>query len=185
MLTKVVLGGAMGRIQGKEFWLDVNSPNEAIQMINANKPGFVNWIRKNRHIFDFYRVTCEHENGTQEHLDEEAYMMNCKVKTIRFTPILAGSGKYAQFIIAAVFIVVGAIMDQPQLIMSGVSMMISGIINLFIRPSKGSTSEDSTTSYYFDGAANTTQQGSPIPLVFGRCKVGSVVINSSILIKDK
>lgn len=112
-------------------------------------------------------------------------MMNCKVKTIRFTPILAGSGKYAQFIIAAVFIVVGAIMDQPQLIMSGVSMMISGIINLFIRPSKGSTSEDSTTSYYFDGAANTTQQGSPIPLVFGRCKVGSVVINSSILIKDK
>lgn len=154
-------------------------------MINANKPGFINWIRKNRHIFDFYRVTCEHENGTYEHLNEETYMMNCKVKTIRFTPILAGSGKYVTFIIAAVMIVVGAYTGNYEVVMAGVNMMISGIINLFIKPSKGSTSENSTTSYYFDGAANTTQQGSPIPLVFGRCKVGSVVINSSIDIKDK
>lgn len=41
MLTKIVLGGAMGRIWGKEWFLDVNSPAEAIQMINANKPGFL------------------------------------------------------------------------------------------------------------------------------------------------
>ena len=118
--------------------------------------------------------------------------MQCKAKVIRFTPILQGSGKYAQIIVAAVLIVAGSILNsygfgigQPM-VQAGISMGLSGVINLFVSPSKNSgTSDDSVTSYYFDGPVNTTQQGVPVPLVFGRCKVGSMVINSGIEMKDK
>lgn len=112
--------------------------------------------------------------------------MQCKAKVIRFTPILQGSGKYTQIIVGAIVIVAGAIARSPMTVQAGISMMVSGVINLFISPSKNAgTSDDSVTSYYFDGAVNTVAQGAPVPLVFGRCKVGSMVINASIEMKDQ
>ena len=112
--------------------------------------------------------------------------MQCKAKVIRFTPILQGSGKYTQIIVGAIILVAGAIAKNPMAMQAGLSMMVSGIVNLFISPSKNAgTSDDSVTSYYFDGAVNTVTQGAPVPLVFGRCKVGSMVINAAIEMKDK
>ena len=112
--------------------------------------------------------------------------MQCKAKVIRFTPILKGSSKYAPIIVGALLIVAGAIYSNPMVVQAGISMMVSGVVNLFISPSKNAgTSDDSVTSYYFDGAVNTVTQGAPVPLVFGRCKVGSMVINAAIEMKDK
>ena len=112
--------------------------------------------------------------------------MQCKAKVIRFTPVFQGSGKYAPIIVAAVVIVAGAIAKNPMVVKAGITMMVSGIVNLFISPSQNAgTSDDSVTSYYFDGAVNTVAQGAPVPLVFGRCKVGSMVINSGIELRDR
>lgn len=66
----------------------------------------------------------------------------------------------------------------------GFSMAVNGVVAALASPSKMDF-DDSENQYYFNGPVNTTDQGVPIPLVFGRCKVGSRVINSGIEIKEK
>ena len=67
---------------------------------------------------------------------------------------------------------------------AGFSMAVNGVVTALASPSKMEV-DDSEEQYYFNGPVNTTDQGVPIPLVFGRCKVGSRVISSSIEIKQK
>ena len=200
MMTRIVLGGAMGRIQGKEYFFDVSTPREALNMVNANKPGFINQIRRNIDIFQNYRVTLEYINGKIEHLSNDTYIMDKtgEIKCMRFTPLLRGSGKQAGAIVGAIFIVVGCILYftpgfavAPQvqdvglgMILGGVGMTISGVITALASPGSRKV-DDSEENYFFNGPVNTTEQAVPIPLVFGRCKVGSRVISSSILIKDR
>ena len=111
-------------------------------MINANKPGFVNWIRKYMDVFANYRVTCEYEDGTICHLTNDTYFMeNDKrgvIRCVRYTPILSGSGKWAVAIVGTVLIVVGAIINVVSygslswlgtpMMKIGAGMVISGII---------------------------------------------------------
>ena len=67
---------------------------------------------------------------------------------------------------------------------AGLSMTVNGVTAALTSPSKMQF-DDSKSPYYFNGPVNTTDQGVPIPLVFGRCKVGSRVISSAIEIKEK
>lgn len=39
---------------------------------------------------------------------------------------------------------------------------------------------DQRTSYLFDGAVNTVAQGGPVPIIYGRMRVGSVVVSAGI-----
>lgn len=195
MMTRVVLGGALGRFQGKEYWFDISTPREALHMINANKPGFINQIRKYMDVFNFYRVTCEFIDGTRQHLSNETFLMDVKkpIKCVRFSPIFRGSGKQGMAIVGAVIFVIGTIMQFTPLAefaqpvqKFGLIMMATGVVTALTQPSKASqTVDDSEENFFFNGPVNTTEQAVPIPLVFGRCKVGSRVISSSITFKER
>jgi len=43
---------------------------------------------------------------------------------------------------------------------------------------------DNRGSYIFNGAVNLTAQGNPVPLCYGRMKVGSVVISAGLSVED-
>ena len=43
---------------------------------------------------------------------------------------------------------------------------------------------DNRSSYIFNGAVNLTAQGNPVPLCYGRLKVGSVVISAGLSVED-
>ena len=43
---------------------------------------------------------------------------------------------------------------------------------------------DNRSSYIFNGAVNLTAQGNPVPLCYGRMKVGSVVISAGLSVED-
>lgn len=131
-----------------------------------------------------------------------------EIDCMRFTPVLKGSGKWGMAIVGAVLIVVGCItyMYGGQALVAagmeaeaaalaaetvgaaifgaGFSMAVNGVVAALASPSKMEV-DDSENQYYFNGPVNTTDQGVPIPLVFGRCKVGSRVISSGIEIKQK
>ena len=66
---------------------------------------------------------------------------------------------------------------------AGIGLVIGAICTMLMRPSKNDD-DDSSSNYYFNGAVNTTQQGNPVPLVFGRCRVGSAVISSEISVTE-
>ena len=196
MLTKVILEGAFAKVAGRKVWmLDVNSPAEAIQLISANCQGkILTWIRQNLADYKVCEVECESIGGKKEQLTTDTYAMDRQCKTIRFVPIFTGAGGdngVLQAIVGVVMIVVGSILCYTgigapigqAMIGAGIGMVLGAICTMLMRPSDNKE-EDTGSSYYFNGAVNTTTQGNPVPLVFGRCRVGSAVISSSIDIAE-
>ena len=192
MLTKITLDGPMGRKFGKKWELEVNSPSEALRLIDANKPGVFTWIRSNLKKYSRYRVICEYEDGRIEHLSQEEYAFERKCKSIRFVPVIEGAGGNGIFqtIIGIVLIVVGVVFEMPNLIYAGAAMLIGGVAAMLAPKPKigggvdtmsGSERKDKT-SYYFDGPANTTQQGVPVQLIYGECLVGSHSISAAVTV---
>jgi predicted phage tail protein len=46
------------------------------------------------------------------------------------------------------------------------------------------TKPNDTASYLFNGPVNTTEQGNPVPVLYGRLIVGSQVVSASVCAYD-
>lgn len=193
MLTTVILDGAMGKKFGRRWRLAVDSPNEALRMIDANKPGVFVWIRDNLARYANYKVTCKYEDGRVEELDENEYPLNRKATEIRFTPILEGSGAVGRIIAGIVLVIVGILLVWSvglPIILAGIGLIVGGVIQLLTpQPKMGAQNPDSQkrsdgTSYYFDGPVNTVAQGATIQLIYGECLVGSHPIYAAVTVDD-
>ena len=66
--------------------------------------------------------------------------------------------------------------------MSGVGMMmVAGQLIQMLSPQPDTgDAEERAENYLFSGAVNTTRQGGPVPLVYGRILTGSSTISASI-----
>lgn len=199
MLTKIYLEGAMGRNFGREWTLDIHTPAEAFQLIQANIPRFGQWIRDNLKRYEKCMIICKYADGRIEALDEKTMLMHKEAQEIHFVPTVYGAGKFMGAIVGAAMVVVGALMwwnplgwgawavgIGQGLVVAGAGMLVSTVVTAIMgRVKNNSNDDDDQTSYYFNGAQNTTRQGVPVPLVFGRCKIGSAVISSSINVSDQ
>jgi len=193
MLTTVTLYGPLGKEFGRDWELAVSSPAEAMRLIEANKPGFRNWIRNNLGKYDRYKVIIDYHDGRKEHLDQDTFALERKVKRIRFVPIITGAGGgIGKMILGAVLLIAAAftfftgigIGAAPYLAGAGVALMLGGIAQL-ISPQPKKTDQnvrEDGTSYFFDGPVNTTQQGVPVPLIYGRVLVGSHAISAKVTV---
>lgn len=184
-LTKVILDGPLGKAFGKEWNLAVTTPNQALSLIEANQPGVQGWIRNNMDKFSCYRVTITDRHGKKHRVDDSTYQLQRdeQPREIRFTPVVSGSSAGVRMVVGAVMIVVGLVTGQVWLTSMGASLFIGGLVELLSpRPKKSNNTTDDGTSYYFNGPVNTTAQGVPVPLVYGRCLVGSQAVSASVTI---
>lgn len=184
-LTQVILDGPMGKLFGKEWRLAVSTPTQALGMIEANKPGITGWIRNNKAKYAKYRVTITDRRGKKVTVSEDAYLLarDEPPAIIRFTPITEGRSAALRIVIGVVLIVVGLMTGNAYLTPMGVSLLIGGLVEMLSpRPKANNNTSDDGTSYYFNGPVNTTAQGVPVPLVYGRCLVGSQAVSASVTI---
>jgi len=186
-LTKVILDGPLGKMFGKEWSLAVTTPNQALSMIEANQPGIIGWIRNNKAKYANYRVTITDKRGKKTYVDEGSYKFQREEQpaSIRFTPVITGSSAGLRVVIGAVLLVISYFVPvlSPYLAPMGISLMIGGLIEMLSpRPKQSNNTTDDGTSYYFNGPVNTTAQGVPVPLVYGRCLVGSQAVSASVTI---
>jgi predicted phage tail protein len=184
MLTKVTLDGPMGKLFGREWAFEINSPQEALKMVNVNRPGLFAWIKNNLPKYDKYRVTVEYASGVTEELETSNYGIERRqLKSVRFTPLVEGAGNIVRIVIGIVLIAASFIGGgNPFLLKMGWSMVISGVIGLLTpipKKEQQSTNEDKT-SYYFNGPVNTEQQGVPVQVIYGTVLVGSHIISAKI-----
>lgn len=190
MLTQVTLYGPLAKEFGRDWELAVSSPAEALRMIEANKPGFFNWIRGNLDSYDRYKVIVDYDNGSKEDLDENTFPLQRQMKRIRIVPIVTGAGAIGKMLMGFVLLSFGLVLSTiappvgMALIGSGLAMFVGGIIQqISPRPKKGDNNvKDDGTSYFFDGPVNTTQQGAPVPLIYGTVLVGSQPISAKVSI---
>ena len=190
MLTTVILDGPMGKRFGKKWELCVNSPADALRLIEANTPGLKAWMQENIETYSSYRVSCVYPSGRKEDLDELALNAHCSAKVMRFTPVIEGSGNAARIVVGAVIMAAavwtanGAAFTVGQTIAfnAGASLFLGGVVGLLTPMPQTPTNKEQErlSSHYFSGPANTSQQGNPVQLIYGRVLVGSQVVSAQV-----
>lgn len=131
-----------------------------------------------------YAVFAGKRNLTEKQLEHPS-----GADDIRIAPVLAGSkaGGLFQTIAGIGLAVVGAVsmyFGNPygaEMMIMGAGLALGGLAQM-ISPHQNTPSN--LTSYNFNGAENTTYQGGPVPLLYGRMRVGSTVISEGLLAQD-
>ena len=112
------------------------------------------------------------------------------------TSIFGVSAAQGGAVLAAIGTATSAI--GAALILSGTSQLLSPSIsdapgtfgsiegaNRFASiDSRNNEPADNRTSYIFNGAVNVTAQGAPVPICYGRMRVGSVVVSAGVTTTD-
>jgi len=80
-------------------------------------------------------------------------------------------------------------MTYGSVVLLGASMILSGVVGLLAQPPKPDSPTDRAApgdvpSFLFNGVTNNSQEGGPVPLVFGTHLVGSVVVNAGLNAED-
>jgi predicted phage tail protein len=191
-MKTVQLLGELGKKFGKSFQLDVKNPAEAVRALCTNFPAFKQHLIESEKKSIAYKVLVGKEAQTANDLHNPAGK-----QSIKFVPILQGAGGGGlQVIIGAVLIAasyaapfVGAGAASPYLMSAGVAMVIGGVVQMLtpipnLNSDVSNNSPDNKPSYAFNGAVNTSAQGYPVSIGYGRMIVGSAVISAGIVSED-
>jgi predicted phage tail protein len=188
-MRDVFLHGAPGRQFGRRWRLDVSSPAEAVRALIALRPQLRQVFRKG-----WWRVIVgppHIKNG----IEAEHLTMNMGSQTLHIVPATAPRGEDGALglIAGAVLMIVGVVLFAtgygaalaPYVFSLGLSLAASGVAALLTPKAAPVASTDQARpddrpSFFFNGVTNNTQQGGPVPLVFGTHLTGSVVISGSI-----
>jgi len=194
-MKTVKLLGELGKKFGKEFKLDIRNPAEAARALCVNFPEL------EKHLIDSekrgvgYRIVVGKEDQKLEDLHNPSGK-----QTIKFIPVLMGAGGNGstQIIIGAAIIAlmwwnpmgwtVGGSMMVAGYAM-GASMVIGGTVQMLTPMPSSSSQEqynqpDNKPSYVFNGSVNTSAQGYPVPVGYGRMIVGSAIISAGISVEE-
>ena len=203
-LVQIKLHGHLGKSVKRPNWsLAVKSVAEAINAIN----NLTNNKLKKRLIKDHkdnlkYNVLIngrdfEHDGPVDPTIPEsisnsELCIKGDYIETIDIIPVIEGAGdglNILTMIVAVVLIVVGAKMVAGTMgggaplgytmIMAGLGLFAAGLANLLSKPPKPGEVDQSIGSYMFNGPQNTTEEGNPVPVGYGRLLVGSQIIAAS------
>ncbi|MCW5657456.1 MAG: tail assembly protein [Burkholderiaceae bacterium] len=195
-LTEVRLYGHLGRRFGRVHHLAVASAREAMHALGVVQPGFA-------------QAVLAHEAGVHVFVGQRrpgndigAHQLDAPVSTrepICVVPAVAGAKRqgvlqvivgvliwwFAPYLAGYVYGSTGAIGAAAAIstygTQLGMALALGGVVQaLGARQQRTSPRPENLPSYHFDGPVNTTQQGLPVPLRYGRVVCGGAVISSGI-----
>ncbi|MCG9740173.1 tail assembly protein [Shewanella insulae] len=169
-------------------YLESGKTWEAFSALKHTLQGFEQFVVEQAKLGMRYAIFRNGENVSEDEFDFEG------TREIRIVPIMEGSKRNGvlQTIVGAVLIVVGVVINYFTgavgniFIQAGIGMMAGGIVQM-LSPQNLSTSsnEDSSTSYAFGGAVNTSAQGNPVGIGYGERLVGGAIISAGIYAEDQ
>lgn len=192
-MKKIQLLGELGKKFGKSFKFDVRNPAEAVKALCTNFPEFRQHLLDSEKRGVAYKVLVGKESKSVDELHDPSGK-----QSIKFVPVLHGAGGgLTNVIIGAVLLVAAAALNiavpfnpvSPYLISAGVAMIIGGVVQMLtpmpnMNADTSNNQPDNKPSYTFNGAVNTTAQGYPVPVGYGRMVVGSAVISAGIVAEE-
>ena len=190
-MATIILLGELGRQFGRRHKMVVASAAEAVRALGANFPTFERELVSSGERGVGYKVLVGRDELNLERLHEPSGQQR-----ITIAPVISGAGGngLGQIILGAALIAVawwnpmgwaaaGSFLSQATLYSVGTSMILGGVAQM-IAPTPKSTDPlerpENKPSYAFNGAVNTTAQGQPVPVGYGRLIVGSAVISAGI-----
>lgn len=201
-MKTIILNGQLGKLFGKRHQLNVSTAAEAVRALVANFPGIEKYLIETKGVG--YRVRADAPVTIKE------FHHPAGGPRITITPVItgAGGGGFGQIllgaaIIGAAFFTGGASLGftglfglTPVLTTTalgsmalgiGASLVLGGIAQM-ISPTPKSEAPaerpENMPSYTFNGPVNTTAQGQPVPIGYGRMIVGGAVISAGITTEE-
>lgn len=168
--------------------LCVNTPQEAIKALCTVLPGFEAFMQTSKRRGLTFAIFNGKRNIDRDELNFSG------VEEIKIVPVIIGNKKAGMFqtILGAVLVVAGALlwatpMGAP-LVASGAGMVLGGVAQM-LSPMQGGLARredpDNKPSYAFGGPVNTIAQGNPIPIGYGKRRIGGAIISAGIYSEDQ
>ncbi|EPC5388286.1 tail assembly protein [Serratia proteamaculans] len=194
--VKVIrLYGVLGEKFGRIHRFAVDSPQEAIKALCVNFPELQKFLLESKERGLTFAVFEGKRNLAKDDLSFPSNGAD-----IRIAPVITGSKKAGIFqtILGAVLVVAGAVITYmsggtatpltSSMMMSGAAMMLGGVIQM-LSPMQGGLASrqdpDNKPSYAFGGPVNTIAQGNPVPILYGKRRIGGAIISAGIYAEDQ
>lgn len=197
MKRKVHLYGRLKNEFGGPYDLDVSTAGEAIRCLQANFSGFLDALQEGQYEV----VRGDAETGMRLELDDiNSFQLGAA--DLHFIPVIGGEGSTAGTVkiilgvalaatamvasggtLGAALPLVGSFtgMTYGNLALLGGGLALAGVSTLLSPKTSGEKKDE---SYTLTGPTNNYEQGNAIPLIYGRCVVGSVLISSGVDIEE-
>ncbi|ELW9440227.1 tail assembly protein [Pluralibacter gergoviae] len=185
VLTEIELGGVLGKKFGKMHQRFISKTNEAALALAKTIPGFERFMISSEKLGLTYAVFRGKKN-----LSKDDMGLPSTGEVIRIVPVIIGSKKAGllQTVLGAALVVIGVVTQQYYIAAAGASMALGGAIQMLSPQPKGLASKqdsDNKASYAFGSVTNTTAQGNPVPLGYGRRRIGGAIISAGIYVEDQ
>ncbi|ANF84823.1 Putative phage tail assembly protein [Pseudomonas antarctica] len=184
-LTTILLFGQLRQF-GRSFRLSVRTTAEAIKALCVQIPGFERFLSnaKSRGIeFAVFRGKKNIGEGELSFGGEG---------DIRIAPVITGSKRAGilQTIVGVVLLAISYVfpVTAPYLAPAGIGLVAGGVIQMLSPQAGGlktSAAPENTPGYAFGSAKNTTASGNPVPLCYGKRRVGGAIISAAIYAEDQ
>ncbi|MFW0766457.1 tail assembly protein [Trabulsiella odontotermitis] len=191
VMTRIELGGVLGKTFGRVHYRLIRTTGEAVNALSKTVDGFEKYLNSSRMRGLTYAVFKGKKNIG---IDDLGFAVTGEV--VRIVPVVIGSKKAGllQTILGAVLVVVSiwmpglSIAASNLLFSAGAAMTLGGVVQMLSPQPGGLASKqdaDNRASYAFGGVTNTTAQGNPVPLLYGKRRIGGAIISAGIYVEDE
>lgn len=188
-MTAVRLHGVLAKEFGTYFTVSISRAKEVLRAIDANRKNFIHRI--NDLAKQGMNYTLVVDGKRVEDLAE--IEMQAEVKTIDLIPLVCGAGAGAIGVGILTLVGAGSVAGTvfaPTLLAVFVGTLALTAVSIGLQlalapkpdagPPISATTKALQDSFTFSNKANVASQGSPVPVGYGRLKVGSQVIQFCI-----
>ncbi|EGV0596953.1 tail assembly protein [Salmonella enterica] len=191
VMTNIKLSGSLAKMFGRAHQRLISTPREVFRALSVTVPGFEKYLNTSKARGLTYAVMVGKRNISESDLD----FPNAG-QEIRIVPVIMGSKRSGilQTILGAALVAVSiwipgvSIAASNMMFAAGASMALGGIAQMLSPQPGGLASKqdaDNRASYAFGGVTNTTAQGNPVPLAYGKRRIGGAIISAGIYVEDK
>ena len=196
-MVKIELGGVLGKTFGKTHQRLISTTSEAIRALCCTITGFEKFLNTSKSRGLTFAVFRGKKN-----IGEDDLGFPVTGDVIRIMPVVIGSkrGGLFQTIFGAVLVAAAVFMSggigaafaaggmTGFMATTGAAMMLGGIIQMLSPQPNGIAMKDqgeNKPSYAFGAPTNTVSQGYPVPIGYGKRRIGGAVISAGIYVEDQ
>jgi predicted phage tail protein len=204
-----VYGALRKRLGQCRFEFEAATPAQAIKALCVNFPGLEKWLIDSEKDGVGYRVTVSKEKITEQDVSP-LFMPFSDKEVFSITPVIAGAGGGGGRILVGVGLIAAAVFLGPSLAIGGagflgatigtgliggiaaqaigaigLSLVLGGVAQMIspqpdFSPMESGPEAAKLESFTFSNVVNTSRQGLPVPIAYGRVFTGSAVLSSGL-----
>ncbi|MGH1475297.1 tail assembly protein [Yersinia proxima] len=199
IMTPIKLSGSLATRFGRNHQRLISHKKEAFKALSVTIPGFEEYLITAKKRGLTFAIFVGGRNVGKEELE-----LASGGKEIRIVPVIIGSKRGGMFQTILGIALIGAAMFLPGGVaglgvfgstgiagfsaMMGASMALGGVIQMLSPQQSGLAmrqSPDNKPSYAFGGPVNSTAQGNPVGVLYGKRRIGGAVISAGIYAEDQ